>query len=143
MGRLGYATECEFEIDAAALWQVVRNFGDVSWLDDDASCELEGEGVGMLRKISMRGGEPACERLEEVDDAAQSIRYSIVAGNPMPITEYVATMKVVELTGDRARLDWSSTFGPAEGVADDKARRSVERLYTSVLATMKDKLESR
>lgn len=143
MGQLEFEIEGEFAMSDDALWGVVKDFGEVSWLDDDCTCELEGEGVGMLRRISLRGGEPACERLDALREDERAIDYSILSGNPMPIDDYRASMRVESLPDGRGKLVWRSTFEAREGVPEDKALRSVRRLYESVLATMQAKLDAR
>jgi len=60
----------------------------------------------------------------------------------MPVRDYRATMKVVDLGGGRSRLEWSSTWEP-DGVTEAKALESVAGMYTGVLGVMKSNLEKR
>jgi hypothetical protein len=60
----------------------------------------------------------------------------------MPVRNYHATMKVVDLGGGRSRLEWSSTWEP-DGVSEEQARAAVEGMYTGVLGVMKANLEQR
>jgi hypothetical protein len=60
----------------------------------------------------------------------------------MPVRDYRATMKVVDLGGGRSRLEWSSTWEP-DGVSEKRARAAVQGLYTGVLGVMKANLERR
>jgi hypothetical protein len=137
-----FRIEGDFEMSADALWEVVSNFGEVSWLPGNPDFESEGEGVGMIRTIRTPPLPTVRERLEAIDDAGRAIHYTVIDGNPMPVRDYHATMKVVDLGGGRSRLEWSSTWEP-DGVSEEQARAAVEGLYTGVLAAVKVNLEQR
>ena len=142
MAGLSYATSQDFDLSADALWSIVSDFGDLSWLGKNAEYGLDGEGVGAVRWVSMRGAPPVREELRALREDDRSITYALVEGKPMPIDDYVATMRVVDLGDGRSRLEWSSTFSP-DGVEDEKAVGSVQALYTNVLASMKALFEAR
>ena len=92
--------------------------------------ESEGEGIGMTRTISM-GPEPVVERLDERDEAAKKLVYSIQAG-PIPVKDYVSTMQLSEAGEGRTKLVWSSTFEP---VGDEAAaKQMVSGIYTGGIA---------
>ena len=94
----------EQEIGASAdrVWKLMRDFGGLkAWSPGIESCEVEGEGIGAVRTIKM-GTISLKERLEYLDDATRTFRYSIVEG-PIPVSEYLATVSVSEAGPDRAR----------------------------------------
>jgi hypothetical protein len=88
--------------------------------------EVEGEGIGQTRKISM-GPAPIVERLEERDEAAKKIVYSIVEG-PLPVSNYVSTMQLSDAGEGRSKLVWSSTFEP-NGADEATAKQIVSGIY--------------
>jgi hypothetical protein len=135
-----YRSEGDFEISADALWRVVSDFGDVSWLPGDPDFESEGEGVGMIRTIRTPPLPTVREQLQAVDEDARAIHYCIIDGNPMPVRDYRATMKVIDLGGGRSRLEWSSTWEP-DGVSESDALTAVGGMYKGVLGVMKANLE--
>jgi len=137
-----FQIEGEIEISADALWAVIRNFGDVSWVPGDPKPEWEGEGVGMIRTVHVPPLPAAKERLDSIDEEARAVHYTVLEGNPMPVRDYHGSMRVVDLGGGRSRLVWSSTWEP-DGVSEEEARKAVEQLYRGVLALGKKNLESR
>jgi hypothetical protein len=137
-----YRTEGDFEISAEALWAVVRDFGDVGWLPGDPDFESEGQGVGMIRTIRTPPLPTVREQLEAIDEEGRAIHYRVIDGNPMPVRDYKATMKVVDMGAGRSRLEWSNTWEP-EGVSEEKARRVVDGMCSRVLGVMKTNLEKR
>jgi hypothetical protein len=137
-----YRTEGDFEIPANTLWAVVSDFGDVSWLPGDPDFESEGEGVGMIRTIRTPPLPTVREQLDAIDEAGCAIHYRVIDGMPLPISDYEATMKVVDLGEGRSRLKWSSTWEP-DGVTEEQAREAITAMYTGVLGVMKANLEKR
>ena len=137
-----YRTDGDFELSADALWAVVSDFGDVGWLPGDPDFESEGEGVGMIRTIRTPRFPTVREQLDAIDEAGRAIHYRVIEGIPMPVRDYRATMKVVDLGEGRSRLEWSSTWEP-DGVTEAKALESVAGMYTGVLRVMKANIEKR
>jgi hypothetical protein len=130
----------EFRVSADVLWEAVSDFGDVSWLPGDPRFESEGRGEGMIRTIWVGDAPPVREQLNVCDEAERAIHYAVVEGNPLPVRDYRATMKVVDLGGDHSRLEWSSTWEP-DRVSEVQARAAVEGVYSMVLLSMKATLE--
>ena len=118
----------EFGSGADEVWKLVSDFGGM--LEAlGVPVELSGpEGVGQERTIAMGPGDPTVERLEELDNDAHRLVYSIQSG-PLPVTNYRSTMQLSELAGGRTKLDWSSTFEPAEGFAEADAINIVSGIY--------------
>lgn len=111
--------EGELGVSADEAWKVVGDF--VGLLESmGVPVEAEGEGIGQTRTISM-GPAPIVERLEERDEAAKKIVYSIVEG-PLPVSGYVSTMQLSDAGDGRSKLVWSSTFEP---IGDEAAAKQL------------------
>ena len=119
--------EAEFGSSVEDVWKVV---GDFAGLIEamGAPVEIEGEGIGQLRRMSMGGGEPMIERLEERDEDTRRLVYSIVSG-PVPLVDYRATMQLEESAPGRSRLVWSGTFRAAPGATEQEAVELVRAIY--------------
>lgn len=116
--------EGELGVSADEAWKVVGDFvGLIEGMG--LPVEVEGEGIGQTRKISM-GPAPIVERLEERDEAAKKIVYSIVEG-PLPVSGYVSTMQLTDAGEGRSKLTWSSTFEPVGDEAT--AKQIVSGIY--------------
>ena len=137
-----FSIEGDIEISGDALWAVIRNFGDVSWIPGDPKPEWEGEGVGMVRIVRVPPLPIAKERLDAIDEEARAVHYTVIEGNPMPVRDYHASMRAVDLGGGRSRLVWSSAWEP-DGVTEEEAREKVGQLYAGVLGFAKKNLEAR
>lgn len=137
-----YQIEGEIEMSADALWRVLCDFGEVGWLPGNPDYESEGEGVGMIRTIRTPPLPTVRERLDAIDEENRAIHYRVLDGNPMPVDDYRASMKVVDLGEGRSRLVWSSTWEPKD-VSEEKARKAVDGLYTGVLAAIQKNLAGR
>lgn len=108
------------------VWKVVGDFGGFL-ASFGLPVEVEGEGVGQIRTLTM-GPTPTVEKLEAHDDEAKKLSYSVVSGD-FPFTDYLSTMQLTPLGEGRTRLDWSSTFTPLEGTSEDDARSTVAGIY--------------
>ena len=100
-----------FTVSADKLWKLVRDFGDISWIQGVAKVELEGEGPGMFRVIYAGDGPPVRERLETLDDATKTITYTIPEGIPFPVKNYHATM-TVSAAETGCQLEWKCRCDP-------------------------------
>lgn len=93
---------------AERAWEVVRRFGDGSWMGVEMTCD--GDGEGAVRTISM-GGATIVERCERLDDDARVLGYTIVEG-PLPLRDYHSTMTIRPVDDTSCELVWSCTFEP-------------------------------
>ena len=72
----------------------------------------EGEGIGMLRNLSM-GGREVIERLDLLDEDSLTMTYSIINDDsPLPFSNYSATVKISDNGDGSCRVDWTGTFDP-------------------------------
>jgi hypothetical protein len=120
----------EIGASADAVWALVGDFGGfVKALG--APVDLEGEGIGTLRTIKF-GSKAVVERLEELDDDAQRITYTILEAGPLPVRDYRATMQLA--SGEAGcTLTWFSDFEP-EGVSEEDAVKAVRGVYDGGIA---------
>lgn len=137
-----YSIEGEFEMPADALWAVVRDFGYVGWITRKTKFSSQGEGVGMIRTIDAPPIPTVREQLDAIDEDQRTIVYRVIQGNPMPVTDYAASMQVLDAGEGRSRLKWSSQWQP-DGVSEEEALAVIANMYQSVMARMKKKLENR
>ena len=113
---------------AGKVWQTVGDFNGLPrYVAAATKSEMQGRGVGALRTLTLPDGAQIVERLESHDDDAMTLSYSIVSG-PLPVENYLSTVKVRPLAEDRCEVSWSSTF-EAAGVSEAEARGAIEGIY--------------
>ena len=132
----------EIPVSAARAWELLADFGDISWAPGMDNVEVEGQGVGMVRRIHLPDAQPVEEKLEVLDPQTRTIVYSIPAGIPMPVTNYRATARVVDLGGNKCRIDWQCSAQEA-GVSAEEAENIVRGFYGMLLGWIADELERR
>ncbi|MFD0687175.1 SRPBCC family protein [Actinomadura fibrosa] len=121
------------------VWKLVGDF--VGFIEvliadiDGARLEVEGEGIGMLRRVSV-GTDVAVERLEEHDDAAWRTSYSMPVTGPFPMTGYLSTIQLEAVGDGECELVWTGSFEP-DGVAEDVAAAEVRKVYTQGIAKLR------
>ena len=111
------------------LWALVRDFGGLDKIMPGIErVDVEGEGVGQLRRIPAANGGMVVESLDVLDDESRTLTYSIVEA-PLPFRDYSATMVVSDGDDSGSKLTWTGTFLP-DGVPVDKAEHLAGRIYS-------------
>ena len=128
---------------AAKVWEILSDFGGVAKWGGPAlqNCTVEGSGVGAVRRIGLPGGLSIAERLEAFDDAGRSLSYAIIEKSPIPVRDYLSTVKVVETGPRECRVDWSSRFEP-DGASEEQAQAMIRGVYTSGIAGIRKMLRA-
>ena len=107
-------------IDApiADVWAVVRNFDSLAeWHPAVRDCRIERQQannqVGCIRLLHLQDGGAVRERLLELSDREYRYCYSILEA-PFAVTDYVATLQLIEITDGAKTLGvWSVEFQAA------------------------------
>lgn len=129
----------EIAAPATRAWELLSDFGDISWAPGMDNVEVIGQGVGMVRKLPMPDAPAVEEKLEVLDHDNMTLVYTIPAGLPMPVTDYRATAKVVALGDDRCRIDWHCS-AREDGVSAEQAEAIVKGFYDMLLGWIDDHL---
>ncbi|MFT5560171.1 MAG: hypothetical protein ACI9Z9_000044, partial [Litorivivens sp.] len=78
--------------NAKAVWDILGDFGGIKIGGPITAFEIEGDGVGAVRTITM-GGANVVERLEVFDASDMSLKYVIINDDcPLPVSGYSATI---------------------------------------------------
>ena len=113
-------------IDApvAKVWERVRDFNALPrWHPGIRDSRIENgepaDRVGCVRDFHLQNGDRIRERLLGLSDYDYFCTYAILE-SPMPITDYVATLRLTPITdGDRTFAEWSAEFDCAPEAAND------------------------
>jgi Polyketide cyclase / dehydrase and lipid transport len=115
------------EVSADAVWKLISNFGDTSWMPAGTQVTLVGSGIGMERRIAAGPNKTIHERLEALDPTARTLTYGIPVNVPFPVTDYHATMKV-RPSGAGCELEWSASYDVAPAAAVE-IEKTVQGMY--------------
>lgn len=127
------STRIEGEIAAPVddVWKVVSDFGGFIEAQG-VPVEVEGQGVGAVRRVTI-GSAVIVERLEGIDEEARATSYSIVEG-PLPVTDYLATIRLEDTGASSTRIEWGSTFEPSGGMSESDVAEIIAGVYRSGIA---------
>lgn len=124
-----------FNVPAEKVWSVLEDFGNMGWLNmADISIEVIGEGIGMVRRVSLNG-QYIDERLESMDKQAGLLTYSIEECELFPFKNYLAQMTVEKINELECKMTWMSDF--EEG---NMPKEEAESMMTFNYNTMLDSL---
>ena len=137
-------TSSVIDAPVGSVWDAIRDFNALpTWHPLIAESRIEGalaaDQVGCVRSFRLVDGGALREQLLTLSDRDYQCTYSIL-DSPMPLTNYIATLKLTPITdGDRTFAEWSAEFDcePA------KERELVEDIGQGVFQVGFDALKQR
>lgn len=119
---------------AAEVWATVSEWGGThKWIPGVGPVTVAGEGPGATRSADL---DPATgftgritERLDAFDAAAMHFEYRVIGDNPIPVEDYVASMRVEDLGDGTCSVTWNSTWVANGGLTEDELVQAFEGLY--------------
>jgi hypothetical protein len=141
------------QISAApqTVWEMVKNFHDMSW--HPAVAKTEGGGgndLGATRTLTLVNGGEIHEKLEKYDDTKHSFFYRIesVEVKVLPVTNYSSWFSIKPGENGDSLVTWKGAFyrgypnnDPPPELNDQAAKDAVRGVYESGLANLKKLLE--
>ncbi|HEX5304495.1 MAG TPA: SRPBCC family protein [Dyella sp.] len=125
---LSVSESVELNAPAEAVWNTVGDFGAAQrYLAVVERCDLSHHGSSTERLLHLKGGGSVRERLVLSNDEDRSLRYTIVE-SPLPVADYVSTVRVDPVDDARCRVTWASTFEPRDS-SDAEAREAITGIY--------------
>lgn len=133
-----YSLERTLSSEPDAVWEVVRDFGNVGWIPGATKAVSYdgGPGVGLSRILHNRDQGPIRETLIALSEADRTITYTVSRNIPFPVNYYCATMRVGE-DGGKAHVTWSCVYEP-EDATPEQAAAAIEALYNLMLDWIDD-----
>lgn len=125
---------------AGTVWELLSDFADISWIPVIEDVEIDGEGLGMTRKIDGSGDQPILETLTHRDDERMKLAYSI-AHSPLPVTRFEALVTVrPAASGSGADITWEVDYDPQDSdeAAAAAAREAIEAVYGMMAGWLAD-----
>ena len=108
-------TSSVIDAPVGSVWDAIRDFNALpAWHPLIAESRIEGalaaDKVGCVRSFRLVDGGALREQLLTLSDRDYQCTYSIL-DSPMPLTNYIATLKLRPITdGDRTFAEWSAEF---------------------------------
>lgn len=98
--------------DPDAIWDYLKDFSSVGqWNPLVQSVEIDGNGVGSVRTLKVKGIGEFIEQLEEINDSERVYTYSIKKC-PLPVAKCKIQMRVMDNGDGNSTVEWSSEFEP-------------------------------
>lgn len=115
--------------DSNKVWGIISAFSGLeNYLPPIASSTTDGDGVGMTRTLTTQDGGQFTERLEALDAASRTLKYSIISDHPFPFSDYVSTIKVSDAGNNQCEVEWSAEFNP-NGATTEEVQALLSGLY--------------
>ena len=121
----------ETTVNASAdkVWETIGDFNGLpEYVEAVINSQIQGEGIGTERTLTLSDGGEIIEKLEDYNPEDKMLKYSIV-NSPLPVENYVSTMKVLAMGDDQCKVEWMSTFD-AKGASETDAKSVIEGIYS-------------
>ncbi len=127
-------------VPADVIWKTLSSFRDVEkYIPLIKTSTVEGSGVGAKRTciIPNQSGEEEKieEELKSFDNDSKTFSYSITS-SPLPLVNYLSTVKVKDLGNEKCEVEWSSTFEP-KGMAEEEVAKMMNDIYVTAIDGLK------
>jgi hypothetical protein len=141
----------EISAPPQVVWDLVKNFNDMSW--HPAVAKTKGEGgnnIGATRLLTLGNGGQIHEKLEKYDDTKHAFFYRIssVDVKVLPVTNYSSWFSIKPVDGGGSLVTWKGAFyrgypnnEPPPELNDQAAMDAVKGVYESGLANLKKLVE--
>ena len=133
-GRLSASREIVVDRAPATVWKLLGEFNALDiWLPPVQASSFTGNAAmpGAIRILDLGNRAKVTEELVAYDGAGRSYSYRFL-DSPLPVKNYVATLRVREAPGGKSLIQWGSTFDAA-GAPDEKAREAILGIYDAGL----------
>lgn len=123
---------------ADAVWALLADFGDASWIALPVDVTVEGDGPGMCRKIRGSGDNadpPTVETLLWIRPEQRRLSYEIT-NNPLPVNRFATVVFVEDSADGGCRIGWEVDYEPSGDNA--AARESIEAVYGMMAGWLQD-----
>jgi len=122
----------------SAVWSMIGPFCAIKdWLPPVGTCTENG-GVPPERTLVTKDGKATFVEAQTArSDAEHSYSYTF-RSSPLPVTNYISTIRVVPKSDGVSTVTWSSTYVPDPGREKD-AEEALTGIYDAGLATIKAK----
>ena len=119
--------------NANDVFQILGDFSRIKVGGAITAFNLEGDGVGAVRTITIGEGQ-VIERLDEHVGEKLVFGYSILNDdNPLPVSRYSARVLITAEGETACTVNWSGTFEP-KGADEAAASKVVRGIYTGGIA---------
>ena len=125
------AKSVALDADPDEVWSVIGSF-DLSWHPRVARVRLTGTGIGQLRTMETLDGREIVERLEAIDNAKRSMRYTNISG--IAASHYTGTLEVTP-KGRGSLAEWRVQY-LANGQPDIVVKTIVSALQKTGLESL-------
>jgi hypothetical protein len=125
------AASVALDADPDEVWSAIGSF-DLSWHPRVARVRLTGTGIGQLRTMETLDGREIVERLEAMDNAKRSMRYTNISG--IAASQYTGTLEV-KPNGRGSVAEWRVQY-LANGQPDIVVKTIVSALQKTGLESL-------
>ena len=136
--QLTASKEMAVNASPETVWKMIGDFNHLDvWHPLVTASELtsrSSDEIGAIRVLTLGNGATITEKLVANDDTSHTYSYAITE-SPLPVADYVGTIRVSEGMDGKAVVTWSSVFD-AHNATNDEAINSTLGIYDAGLSNL-------
>ncbi len=113
-GKLNSYFSINIDAPASNVWDIVKDFGGLNnWhpmFSGDVIKSGTNNQIGAVRTLTIQDGPSFDEQLMVWDDHGRHFTYRVIDPAPLPLKNYSATMKVMQLAPGVTNVTWTSSY---------------------------------
>ena len=152
--------------EPAAVWEKIKNYGDMSWLPTVAKSEADkGNQKGSVRVLTLKDGGTITEELKQYNEKKMEYKYKITdmstvktinhSGKQeeikvLPVTTYSAILTVKKAKTSGSEVIWTAMYyrgymnnNPPPEMNEDAANNAVQAVLKAGLENLKKVVEAK
>ena len=127
-----YSTHAIFETGVAPIWDLLADFNGLpALLSEAVSSSVEGEGVGMVRTVTLDDGKKMHESLIGIHHDVFRLSYAMRDPSPFPWKHYFCTQQLQSLGGGETHFLCTGYY-QLSGATDAEIRSLLQPAYHSI-----------
>jgi hypothetical protein len=122
---------------ADVVWAIVGNLADATISEGLVErVEVDGAGVGAVRRFHLPGGLVLSERIDHYDAAERCYVYRIIDHGPLPFTRYLGCAQILAAGPDASVATWLAMAQAIDG-EEETARAMIEANLDHALSALR------
>lgn len=102
------------------VWAVLSDFGNLmAWHPGLLTCEPEGTGIGSVRRVTLKDGRGATEKLDVLDEERHVLVYSVTESVRPATIGLSASITLTGADADSTAVEWVVTPPDNSGLTDE------------------------
>lgn len=125
------------------VWAILSDFAGIqAWHPGLLTCEAEGSGIGAVRRVTLKDGRGATERLDVLDESRHTVVYSVIESVRPATIGLSARISLTKTSARSTEVEWVVSPPDSDGLTNDIIQ-GMRAYYPSRIQNLADAADRR